>query len=196
MMLSGNDARSAKKPDALFLCSAVRWPKATWYMCMETGKQVNNSSTNEWHGGICVKKTIVAIVAGFMIAALFAALAGCFSGGEVNGEVFRLHILANSDSDADQKTKLYVRDKILDYMKNFEIESEEQAKNVIQSNLEEIQSIANQALAETGMEYGAQAEVGAFEFPARQYGEEFYPRENTRRCASAWVRLRGITGGV
>ncbi|MGI6168666.1 MAG: stage II sporulation protein R [Christensenellales bacterium] len=118
-----------------------------------------------------LKKTGVAL----MVAVLFIGMIGCYADRDGEGEVFRLHILANSDSEADQKIKLCVRDKILDYMKNFEVESEEQAKIVAQNNLEEIQAVANRALAEADAPYQAKAQVGVFDFPAKQYGEEFYP---------------------
>ena len=36
---------------------------------------------------------------------------------ELSNSVFRLHILANSDSEEDQNLKLLVRDNVLEYMK-------------------------------------------------------------------------------
>ena len=37
---------------------------------------------------------------------------------DLSNSVFRLHVLANSDSEEDQKLKLKVRDSLLEYMNN------------------------------------------------------------------------------
>ena len=55
------------------------------------------------------------LIGGLLLAMLAAPLAGfgqrC---GQVREEVLRLHILANSDSEADQAVKLKVRDAVLE----------------------------------------------------------------------------------
>ena len=58
-----------------------------------------------------------ALLIGFVIAILFsftsftAFAAQC---EQIPNEVFRLHVLANSDSEEDQALKLKVRDRLLD----------------------------------------------------------------------------------
>ena len=62
----------------------------------------------------------------------------------ISNDVFRLHILANSDSDYDQSVKLKVRDKVLEYSKSlFEsAKSKEEAESLISQNLDNITRVA------------------------------------------------------
>ena len=68
--------------------------------------------------------TILGICIAFIITVTFS----CHRMEQVNAkvsqtqeqrakEVFRFHVLANSDSEEDQKVKLQVRDAVLEYMK-------------------------------------------------------------------------------
>ena len=113
------------------------------------------------------------------IAVLFFALAfllvGCGSAETVNHDVLRLHIIANSDTDEDQEAKLYVRDQILAYMEDYNAADKEAAMAFAQENLDGLEAVAQKALAEKGLDYGVKAEVGVFDFPAREYGDEYYP---------------------
>ena len=58
------------------------------------------------------------MAAGLFLAILISNVSCFISDGhkldELRGSVLRLHILANSDSDADQRLKLMVRDKLLE----------------------------------------------------------------------------------
>ena len=58
-----------------------------------------------------------AVLIGLVIAIVASSLSGftVFSAqcGDIRGRVLRLHILANSDTKADQQLKLKVRDRIL-----------------------------------------------------------------------------------
>ena len=66
--------------------------------------------------------------------------------------VVRLHVLANSDSDEDQALKLKVRDAILGYTSPKVIDSKtrEEAIEILQSELDEIEKIAEQVVKEQG----------------------------------------------
>lgn len=90
---------------------------------------------------------------------------------------FRLHVIANSDSDEDQQIKLQVRDALLDATKTgiIECENANQAQEYIEENLEIIEKTANETLAESGFDYSAKAEVGRFHFPEKTYQDVTYP---------------------
>ncbi len=94
--------------------------------------------------------------------------------------VFRLHIIANSDSSADQNVKLLVRDALLEYEKNAmeNASSLEEAQKILMDNGDEILSLTEKVLKENGMNYKAQLMVGNFYFPDREYGKKFYPAGN------------------
>ena len=63
---------------------------------------------------IFVKSACIAFVL-VVIYSLIPFQAQC---GNISNDVFRLHILANSDSDYDQSVKLKVRDRVLEYSKS------------------------------------------------------------------------------
>ena len=54
------------------------------------------------------------VLFGLFCAALFSMLGFTAQCESIPGEVLRLHILANSDSDADQALKLRVRDRLIE----------------------------------------------------------------------------------
>jgi len=91
--------------------------------------------------------------------------------------VFRLHVIANSDSDADQNLKYIVRDSVINYIR--EISQTASAKDEIieiaQNNLEEIEAIALQTIHEQGYTYTVQVSIGNFAFPSKQYGDITLP---------------------
>ncbi len=95
-------------------------------------------------------------------------------------EVFRFHVLADSDSDEDQAVKLKVRDAVLSYMKESmgnskEDVSAEKTKRWAGENLDRIEEISNEILSEEGFDYHAEAEVASCYFPEKRYGDVTFP---------------------
>ena len=92
-------------------------------------------------------------------------------------EVFRFHVLANSDSEADQELKLKVRDGILSYMNNNIYDCKrESVKYWAENNLTEIEQIALRVIYENGYSYPVKAEVMKCYFPDRKYGNVLFPK--------------------
>lgn len=88
----------------------------------------------------------------------------------------RLHVVANSDSDEDQEAKLAVRDAILEKVReDFCASTKEAAVAELIARGGELQTAAEEVLKERGLDYGAQLMAGEFDFPDREYGDEFYP---------------------
>lgn len=98
---------------------------------------------------------------------------------ELAGEVFRFHVLANSDSEEDQAVKLKVRDAVIAYMEEAMPESDETTaeatKRWARGHLRELKQIAEQTLQENGYSYGATAEVVKDYFPEKTYGDVIFP---------------------
>lgn len=90
-----------------------------------------------------------------------------------NENILRLHVIAASDSEADQNAKLAVRDAILPLFS--EAESYEDARAFLLSHGSEIQKTAEKALADRGLSYGVQLSLGTESFPDRIYGEILFP---------------------
>ncbi|MBO5398288.1 MAG: stage II sporulation protein R [Clostridia bacterium] len=114
----------------------------------------------------------------FLIFNIFSYSNKVFAGLQNN--IFRLHILANSDSEADQTLKLAVRDSVIEYMKtinNTSFTKEETIQNV-NSHLEDLQKIAEDKIHELGYDYAVSLEVGNFYFPTKYYGNISLPAGN------------------
>lgn len=92
-------------------------------------------------------------------------------------EVFRFHVLANSDSKEDQALKMQVKEAVLAYMKQELPESDnvETTKKWARANTDEIVQLAEQVIQEEGYSYSAMAEVTACEFPEKTYGDITFP---------------------
>ena len=61
---------------------------------------------------------------------------------------FRLHILANSNSEEDQNLKLKVRDNIIEYMNTlaFDSSSKSEAINIAKNHISDFQKIAEETI--------------------------------------------------
>ena len=92
-------------------------------------------------------------------------------------EVFRLHILANSDSETDQSLKLKVRDKVLDYTKSLYLNAENlnNAEQLTAENLQNIANIAQKEVYKNGYSYPVKAEIKHMYFNTRYYGSVTMP---------------------
>ncbi len=94
--------------------------------------------------------------------------------------IFRLHILANSDSEEDQTLKLKVRDAILNYMETLTADmSDKQAViTLAKEHTQDFKKIAEQTIQENGYSYSANIEIGNFYFPTKYYGNISLPAGN------------------
>jgi stage II sporulation protein R len=128
-----------------------------------------------------MKKFKLAIAFGLIFAILF----GCYQSfaaecNDISDRVLRLHILANSDTDADQELKLAVRDRILEETSGiFNIQGDLRAaeQNAL-DNLEFIRQVAQDEVNARGYDYTVQAELTNMLFDTRTYGEITMPSGN------------------
>lgn len=96
---------------------------------------------------------------------------------ELAEEVFRFHVLANSDSEKDQALKMQVKEAVISYMKEElpHSDSVETTKAWALSNTEEIEELAEQVIYEAGYDYPVKAEVTTCDFPDKTYGDITFP---------------------
>ena len=87
--------------------------------------------------------------------------------------ILRLHVIANSDGDADQSLKLAVRDAILPLFER--AESYEDARAFLLAHGKELQDAAEAVLKERGIDYGVVLSLGTETFPERTYGNTRFP---------------------
>lgn len=99
---------------------------------------------------------------------------------ELSDNIFRLHILANSDSDEDQALKLKVRDAIIEYMKTLtnDLSDKQSAMAIANEHLDNFKQIAEQVIQENGYDYSVDLEIGNFYFPTKYYGNLSLPAGN------------------
>ncbi len=109
--------------------------------------------------------------------------------GAEETDVLRLHILANSDSAADQRVKLLVRDAVLTQMKAGETAAE--TERLLLQNGRELLAAAEAVLRENGFSYGVQLMLGTYAFPTRVYGEKTYPAGDYRALRIVLGQGRG-----
>lgn len=109
---------------------------------------------------------------------IFCAVADFFVGcASVRENVLRLHVIASSDSAADQEVKLKVRDAVLENGAELFDGSVTagQAEEKITPRLAEVEQTADRVLKENGFDYTASAMVVNEYFDVRQYGDLTLP---------------------
>ncbi len=117
---------------------------------------------------ICIFK---AVLCSFIIC--FAAAMTDFDvqSKEISNKVFRLHILANSDSGEDQALKLEVRDRIQEFCKSIytTAKTKEDAERIMKQKLPEIIDVAQKEVRKRGFSYPIKAEIVNMYFTNRVY---------------------------
>lgn len=98
----------------------------------------------------------------------------------LSDSVFRLHIIANSDSSADQELKLKVRDNIIEYMNTLTSSSSDKKDviSMVNYHLDSFKEIALNTIKENGYNYDVNIEIGNFHFPTKSYGDISFPAGN------------------
>ena len=96
---------------------------------------------------------------------------------DISNSVFRLHVLANSDSKEDQELKLKVRDALLKYMNSIcsNCNSKESAISIVTKNKEIFEKIANKTIQDEGYTYTVKVNIGSYNFPTKHYGDISLP---------------------
>ncbi|MBQ8000531.1 MAG: stage II sporulation protein R [Ruminococcus sp.] len=90
---------------------------------------------------------------------------------QISEQVFRIHILANSDSEEDQTLKLMVRDAVL--AKSQELfksaRDKTEAMQITQENLDELVGVAQETVYSAGYSYPVTASIKPTSFDTRYY---------------------------
>lgn len=126
-------------------------------------------------------KNFIILTILFMI--FFALTAYSYASNVSEGlaeDIFRLHILANSDSEEDQALKLKVRDAVLEYMKTLtaDISDKQAVIELSKKHSDDFKKIAEQIIQENGYDYSVTIEIGNFYFPTKYYGNISLPAGN------------------
>ena len=104
-------------------------------------------------------------------------------------ELVRFHIVANSDSQADQSLKLQVRDAILESLRDGirDIKDPEQAKAYLRETLPKIREVAEDTIEKAGYSFPVSVNLQEEAFPVRDY-------ETFRLPSGVYQSLRVVIG--
>ncbi len=118
-----------------------------------------------------MKLLFKSMICGFIISCLLSMTGFCSVCEDIQKDVFRLHILANSDTQQDQTLKLKVRDGILDYTAELfkNCQSREQAIETAEKNLDSIKAKCQALIIENGFDYGVEVYTTKMDFNTRVY---------------------------
>ena len=117
--------------------------------------------------------------------AAFLLIVICLSNLEISEQIdknslIRIHVLANSDSQADQQLKLKVKDDVVRYLEPQLAQSHsiEESRQIIQNNLPQLEQTAKDTLQRLNSNYDVTLQYGRFDFPVKYYGGFSLPAGN------------------
>ncbi len=118
-----------------------------------------------------------------MFGVVFALVIGSWLGGEqaeLADSVIRLHVIANSDSAADQQLKLAVRDEVLKEAERLYPDGAtlEEARTVLTEHLPQLADAGRQVVEDWGEEYPVTAQLEECWFPTKEYDDFALPAGN------------------
>lgn len=118
-----------------------------------------------------MKKNILLPILAILAATLLLAVMPTEADAAIYTDTIRLHVLANSDSEEDQRTKLAVRDDLL--LTYAEVlgasRSMEEAEETVRSLLPSMHEHVNDFLAARGANYGAEITFSVEWYDTRVY---------------------------
>lgn len=96
---------------------------------------------------------------------------------DISNNVFRLHVIANSNSEEDQNLKYKVRNALIEYMNSISkgVSSKEDAIKIAEENKENFYNIAKKVINDNGFNYTVNINIGNFSFPTKTYGDISLP---------------------
>ena len=99
---------------------------------------------------------------------------------DIQDKLIRFHVIANSDTDEDQNLKLKVRDKVVEALseKLSNVNSLEEAENVLKENIDYVNEIAKEVIEENNYTYEVNTMLSYENFPDKVYGDYIFPQGN------------------
>ena len=124
-----------------------------------------------------MKKYIHLLVLALILAGMALTIPFFDSCEELYSDVMRIHILANSDSAADQSLKLAVRDKVLEACSRYYdgCSGKDEALDITRSHIGEIEAAAEREIRRRGFDYPVSARIVTDDFDTRFYGSFTMP---------------------
>ncbi len=136
-------------------------------------------------------KRFTALFFAILLSAAVLTVLPIHGESEIYDNVIRIHVLANSDSEEDQRLKLAVRDRVNTEAARITsgCREVEEAEAALRAELPRIISAAEKALAEEGSTLEVSAELGRERYPTREYEDMRFP-------AGEYTSLRIMLGAA
>lgn len=128
--------------------------------------------------GVNLKMKKIAILCAVTLISLLLLWVLPVHGEEkIYDSVLRLHVLANSDSEEDQRLKLLVRDEVAALTASLTegCSDIEAASAAVEANLEKIRICAEEKLRSLGCELPVRVEFGREDYPTKSYESICFP---------------------
>lgn len=95
----------------------------------------------------------------------------------IANKIIRFHVIANSDSEADQNLKMQVKEEVVSSMEPMlaDVRSVDEAREIILLHIDDIEQIAQRTLEEQGCTEPVTAQLTNCYFPVKTYGEFTFP---------------------
>lgn len=131
---------------------------------------------------IAVIVVVLAAAAGMVALRPWLADAGPGGGESLEhpgSPVLRLHVIANSDQDDDQRVKLMVRDAVVDYLQRavsvLAAKTVDEALAAAENHHEALEQVIRELLERLGSPYDVRVEIGRFVYDGRYYKDVWVP---------------------
>lgn len=95
----------------------------------------------------------------------------------IASKILRFHVIANSDTEEDQKLKLKIKDDVVCYMQDLlaNCETKEESKEIVLAHTTDMEEIAKNRMKECGVDYPVSVFIDKRFFPIKTYGQFTFP---------------------
>ena len=88
-----------------------------------------------------LKKLLIVFIL-FLLYFIFNSISYSYSiSNDLEENLFRLHIIANSDSEEDQNLKLFIRDNVINYLKNYQFSNKTELITFLKTHENELHQV-------------------------------------------------------
>ena len=123
------------------------------------------------------KYVMTTLLLGALCAGCVLKIEAAVTQQDIARSVIRFHVIADSDKPQDQKVKLKVRDRVIDYLAGVlaGADSAEESRARIAAHLDDVENIALEALQKEQEDKTVTAALVTTHFPEKVYGDCTFP---------------------
>ena len=122
-----------------------------------------------------LKKLLIIFIL-FLLYFIFNSISYSYSiSNDLEENLFRLHIIANSDSEEDQNLKLFVRDNVVNFLKKYKFSNKKELINFLNEHSAELNEVIKSSIVQKGYNYSFTIEIGNSFFPQKKYENIILP---------------------